>query len=561
MRLKSLAPLLLVIAACPAQPLQAAPTDIAATAEQADRAIADLVARHIEADEPGVAIAVSHHGERVFSRGFGIADLQHNVPITPQTRFEAASISKQFTAIAILLLAQQGALSLDDGVAAHLPELGAQAEAVSIRHLLMHTGGFRDISTLSGMAGWRVEDARTDEQMLALLSLQHAGNSAPDGEYQYSNSGYFVLARIVERVSGVPFEDFVEQRIFAPLGMADSQFRRGLGRPVTSLADSYRPAGDDFLRANLNSAITGSTGLITTTEDLLRWSANFADPVVGNAETIAMMRDIRMMADGGEAVHAMGQERREYNGMVTWAHGGRDGGYRAFLIRIPERDFTVAVLSNRSDFLMANIAFDIVDIYFPESVREAAPWVPADERLLARYAGDYELFPGLIFSLRAEDDQLLFSVLGQGEGIALPQQGAHRFTLNPAQDISIEFRLDEEGPAPSLRYHLGMNGWIEAPRIELEPFDAASVDPTDYAGRYYSEELGTEYRLSFDGERLVADHLRLAAFGIAPFQPDLFSTTSADIQEMRFVRDENGRVVGCYVSGAVAEGVYFERRD
>ena len=242
-------------------------------------------------DSPGCAIAVIKDGRIVYKRGYGMANLDHDVPITPSTVFNIASVSKQFTAAAIALLAQQGKLLLDDEARKYIPELPDFGTPITIRHLIHHTSGLRSQTALLDLAGWRIGlDHVTEEDVLGLLFRQRELNFRPGEKYEYSNTNYILLAQIVTRVSGQTFREFTRAHIFEPLGMKNSFFRDDHDEIVKNQAYGYVPTEDDTFQLSMPTSYTvGSTGLLTTVEDLARWDRNFYDGRVGGSVFIEQL--------------------------------------------------------------------------------------------------------------------------------------------------------------------------------------------------------------------------------------------------------------------------------
>jgi CubicO group peptidase (beta-lactamase class C family) len=521
-----------------------------------------LLAPWAASDRPGVAVTVVLDGQQAFSKGFGAADLEQATPITPRSLFQAASLSKQFTAYAVLLLAQDGKLSLDDQVAHHLPEIMGPTRSLSLRHLLHHTGGLRDQYSLINAAGWRSDDALTEEQLRRIVFRQSGLNFTPGEQFQYTNSGYFLLAQIVGRVSGQPLPAFARERIFQPWGMADTQFCEDTQRLLPGRASSYSPKGTGFERAILNDATVGPSGLMTTSEDLCRWAQAFEGPQAATG-ALAAMHEQAVLNDGTVHYYAMGQERHPYNGLDTWSHGGRSGGYRTFLLRIPSQRFWAAVLSNTSAFDAARIAYAAADIHLagrPGFVASTQPpaAMPGATRL-ARYAGAYELFPGLILMLSSDGTTLSNRWMGGTRTTPMPALSATSFAFDPEANISLEFDPSDTSRPRGLIYRIGRNGQLDAPRLELIPFDKTTVKLAEYTGLYRSADLAAEYALLLDGDRLIARHQRLTDVPIEPYQPDLFHSLQAFFGRLAFRRDNAGRVEGFSLSAAVAEGIGFER--
>lgn len=511
---------------------------------------------------PGAIVTVTLDGHLVATVAAGSADLEHPAPIGAMTSFHAASLSKQFTAFAILLLEQDGKLSIDAPLSTYLPESAAWPR-MTLRQLLNHTSGLRDEWTLLAAAGWRAEDLVTDEQVTRILFDQRGLNFAPGSMFQYNNSGYALLADVVRRVSGKSLGPFCAERMFGPLGMTHTHFQDNLTDIVPQHAQSYRHTHGHLVRAPLNYATVGSTGLQTTSNDLSLWARNFESPRVGGAQLIARMQTQGILNDGTVNAYAMGQERRAYHGFDTWSHGGRDAGYRTFLLRIPSARFSVVVLGNADDVDTAKIAFAVADIYLASHPAYRAP--PKKARtvptaaMLANDAGDYELFPGLIFTLSTDGDALYFALLGSSDKTRLPALSASAFALNARDDIAIEFDPAATGPASGFDYRIGLHGKLPARRIILQPFAPTAVRLEDFKGHYDSAELHAAYELTIKDGRLTAQHVRGEAIALHPYQTDLFNSGETGFQKLQFQRDAAGRVSGFLLSGAMAEDIVFKR--
>lgn len=517
------------------------------------------------ATAPGVVVAISLNDEIVFADGAGMANLENDIPLSPDTVFQVASVSKQFTAFATLLLVADGAIELDEDIRTYLPDLPETETEITVRHLLDHTGGLRERSTLAQMAGWLPDDIHTKAQLRSLVRDQRGVNFAAGTKVEYSNTGYGLLAEIVEQVSGQTFEAFMQTRIFDPLEMRATQFPDTRNALIPNRAASYYPDGENFKNVIVASEGTGSTGLYTTVLDLLKWAENFETQSVGDPLVFDLMAERFQVENGADSTFAKGQEFRVHKGFETWSHGGTDAGYRSFLLRVPEVDLEVAVISNRTDFDKAAFAFSLADLYLPgdsmdqAAVPEDAPIAPSDE--LAAFAGDYELYPGVIFSIRAEQEGLTFAMLGaaRDEVEPLPQIGQREFLLNAQPERTLIFATPEHGKSPKLQYRLGLDGVLEAQRQSLTPFEPDSVDLSLYVGRCRSDELDTSYKLSLVDGVLGAKHARLPWFSLIPYQPDTFSG-QGPLQKLVFKRDVDGHVRGFDASSPLAEGVSFSCR-
>ena len=338
-------------------------------------------------DSPGAVLAVVRDGEIVYSRGYGMANLEHRVPITPEMVFYIGSTSKQFVAASIHLLAEAGKLSLDDNIREHVPEIPAYDQPITIRHLLHHTSGLRDYLTLWSLSGRNLADSMTENEILDLLSRQKALNFAPGQQYMYSNSGYFLLAVIVKRVSGLSLREFAEENIFSPLGMANTHFHDDRNMIVKNRAQGHVIEEDStFVLFTSSFDLVGSGGLRTTVEDLFRWDQNFYHNTLGKGgqELISRLLIRGILNIGDTLTYASGLRVEQYRGLNTVSHGGSLIGYKAELLRFPEQNFSVICLCNLSDMNPKALTRRIADICLadflePEEKQEEAPPSEAEE--------------------------------------------------------------------------------------------------------------------------------------------------------------------------------------
>lgn len=509
-------------------------------------------------DAPGVAVGVLRDGQVIYRAGAGLADLGFGVPIEVDTVFHAASVTKQFTAFAVLTLVAAGDVSLEDDIRSHLPDLAYAGPPITIQHLLDHMSGLREASSLAQMAGWRPDDVFTEAQRLALLSRQVALNFAPGAEVEYSNSGYALLAALVEKLTGQSFRAFLQQTVFDRLGMDRSHLRTDLTEVIADRARSYAPARTGFVRRPLNYEIVGSTGLQTTVSDLLLWAKALNEGALAPPEVHELMEVRSRAADGEPSVFGRGQESRIHRGLQTWSHGGTDAGFKSFLMRIPDENFAVAILSNRADFDTAELAFAIVDTLFFDGPEPLAAFDPASPTELASFAGDYELFPGTIFTITTDGETLFFATLGAEEGAPLPQVGDREFLLDPARNLSLVFDPPVDGRSGAFSWTIGLHGALDVPRVKLDPFDSQELDLNVYEGRFRSPELGIEYRIEAIDTRLVLHHHRLPSTPLNAYQTDTFQG-EAQVGRVVFVRDGAGRVDRALFSSPLADDVVFDR--
>ena len=342
--------------------LAAAP--VAAQPAGSEQAVDNLFSRWTR-KTPGCAVGVAVRGKPVLMKAYGMADLEHDVPNTPDTIFESGSVAKQFTAMAIMLLVQDGRLSLDDQVRKHIPELPDYGVPLTIRHMLTHTSGLRDWGSIASIAGApRTTREYTHAHVLDIVSRQKSLNFTPGTQWSYSNTGFNLAAIIVDRVSGTTFADFSRRRIFEPLGMTSTHWRDDHRRIVKNRAMAYSTAAVGYEIEMPFENVHGNGGLLTTVGDLLKWNENFVTPVVGDPKLLMQMQTVGKYDDGRDLDYGLGLYVRPLDGVKNVYHSGSTAGYRAHLNRFPESHTSVAVLCNASDGEATRAANDVSRVYF-----------------------------------------------------------------------------------------------------------------------------------------------------------------------------------------------------
>jgi CubicO group peptidase (beta-lactamase class C family) len=327
---------------------------------------------------PGCAVGVAVGGTPTLLKAYGMADLEHDVPNTPDTIFEAGSVAKQFTAMAVILLAGDGKLSLDDPARKYVPELPDYGAPLTIRHMLTHTSGLRDWGSVAGIAGApRTTRAYTHAHVLDIVSRQKALNFPPGTNWSYSNTGFNLAAIIVSRVSGRSFAEFSKRRIFEPLGMTRTSWRDDHQRIVKGRATAYATVpGGGYQTLMPFENVHGNGGLLTTVGDLLKWNENFVAPKVATPALVAEMQRVARLTDGRELDYALGLYARTVAGVKNVFHSGSTAGYRAHLNRFPEAHTSVAVLCNASDGQATDAAARVSELYLADRMDKSSGGVP-----------------------------------------------------------------------------------------------------------------------------------------------------------------------------------------
>lgn len=504
---------------------------------------------------PGCTVGVYQDDRVLYKRAYGMANLDHDVPLKPDSVFHVASVSKQFTAAAILLLAQDGKLSVDDDVRKYIPELPDFGQKVTIRHLAHHTSGIRDQWTLLGLAGWRYSrDLISDDDVLEVLSRQKDLNFKPGERHLYSNSGYTLMAIIVSRVSGKSFREFTTERIFKPLGMTNTHFRDNFSEIVKNQAYGYAPDRDGFRLSVTNFDTAGATSLLTTAEDLGKWYANFDSKKVGGEPLISAMLERGVLNNGTKIDYAFGISHGTYRGLTTVSHGGSDAGYRSYFARFPDHRFGVSALCNLSTTNPGALAGRVAEVFFGDKMKPAttaptadAPEVPLPAEELQKYAGLYwneaillsrrvGVADGKLHVLQG-DNKLPMKHVGKGEFEVAMFGGRQRVTI------------EGDSLAGMQRFRFGSDVLTRA-----QPFAPSAAQLEEFAGTYRSDEMDAVYRLTVKDGALRLERSKSRPSRLEALITDAFISQPGLI---RFVRDSAGKVTGFTIEAGRVSGFKF----
>src|SRR5712671_1379101 len=371
--------------------------------EKSAAAVDEVFGDLAKAGSPGCALGVYRDGKIIYAKGYGLANLEENVPITPQSVFDIGSTSKQFTSASILLLEKQGKLSVNDDVRKYLPELPDYGQRITILQLLNHTSGLRDYLSLMELAGINTDSVTTDVDALALITRQKALNFAPGSDFLYSNTGFFLLSVIVQRISGKTLREFAGENIFAPLEMTHTQYRDNHAALIANRALAYeeRENKDGYTLDVSYFEQTGDGAVHTSVEDLLKWDENFYSPRVGGKEFLGEIQERGKLNNGKVLDYAKGLRLQDYRGLQTVSHGGAWGGYRAELLRFPEQHFSIACLCNVGNANPTKRAHEVADVYLgslmqprdqrkpEETERKEKNEISLTAQQSESYAGDY----------------------------------------------------------------------------------------------------------------------------------------------------------------------------
>jgi CubicO group peptidase (beta-lactamase class C family) len=503
------------------------------------------------AGSPGCALGVVKGGTTAYARGYGLANLEAGTPITTGTVFDIGSVSKQFTAMSIVLLAQDGKLSLDDDIHATVPELPDYGARVSLRQMLHHLSGLPSYTDLFDLAGVPETNLTTDADALALIARQARLNFVPGERYLYSDTNYFLLALVVRRVSGETLRNFAQRRIFGPLGMRSTHFHDDHALIVPRRATGYAPRADGGFAIDMsNFEELGDGSVMTTVEDMVRWDRNFRDARVGGRSAIAQLEELGVRADGTATPYAMGQIRDTYRGFDRVQHTGEWVGYRAGYLRFPGQGVSVILLCNSVGALDAlGLAEQVADRFLPAAPAARRPGATGADRFAGRYWNE-----GSFATLRFESRGGALALIDDDTVLPLQASGAATFD---AGNSRTRFVFHEAGASMQVQ---AFNDDGDPEVLERVPADAPPPAAAGQAGTYYSEDLGVSWRLAIDGGHLVRHQWLFPEQALRPQFGDVFQ---GDLSEgsytLRFTRTGGGGIDGFEVATGMVRPLRFVR--
>jgi len=471
---------------------------------------------------PGCAVGVMRGGQLVHGRGYGLANLEHGIPITPTTTFYIASVSKQFTAMAVALLANEGKLDLDADIHDYLPFVPDFGHRITAKHLLYHTSGLRSDIFLLIAAGYRMEDIITQEDLLRLVCRQRELDFLPGEEFSYCGTGYALLTEIVASVGGVPFAEYCWEQIFAPLGMSSTRFETDPLALISERAGTYFPVGEgEYKRTILTTGLVGGTGIYTTIDDLALWDANFYTGNVGGDSVLSMMQTPGTLNSGKELRYAFGLAIDSHRGRKVLSHAGAGSGVNCYMMRLPDERLTVAILGNSNAVRGPTLARSVADVLLNIEGEHAAAASAsgrrqvidlADAGLESRAGRYFNPTTGALIELPLRDGKLTLY------GYELSAETEDAFFIPEHPEATVRFR--EAHGTTHATVDIG-----EGPTTydRITPVVPASQELAEYAGTYYSPEVDTTWTIELDGDRLVVHRARQGISALVPLCKDVFT--------------------------------------
>jgi CubicO group peptidase (beta-lactamase class C family) len=514
--------------------------------QQFSRKVDRLFAERISKSAPGAAVVVTKKGKPIFERCYGLADMEHKIAITSKTMFNLASVAKQFTAFAILLLEKDGKIGLDDDVHKHLPDLPRYSKPVTIRNLLNHTSGIWEYySTMVYYCGYNFDDHFTLDEDMELLKRQKHLLFEPGSQWSYSNANYLLLAQVVEKVTGSTFQEWTKRHIFEPLGMKDSFFMKNSSQIIMGMAEPYRKAKDELIKdmGNWTNAV-GMGYLFTNIEDMILWMDNFRTMKVGGKEVVGKMFQKTKLNDGSESFYGFGLGVLTRSGKQIISHTGQTAGYKTAMIYCPELELGITILANERSIDSEGLANTIFDLYTGKDVTAQADagkkpeFLPLDPDAAAKHAGGYIVEgPNAKLAVNVGDGYLHCAFFGMGEDYFYPL--SQTSYANRSRVNLVEFEEGKGGsPGKAILSIRGKK--MTADRIALDAKELESRLPA-YVGDYYSSTFGVVYSVHSEKGRIVMNQCRYGDMRMQQIGVDEFFF---ELGFVKFNRNQQGDVTG-----------------
>ena len=479
---------------------------------------------------PGCALGVIKDGKLIYAKGYGLANLDKKIPNDINSVFEIASTSKQFTAACIVLLAELGKLNLDNKLSDFFPEFPDYAHQITIRHLLNHTSGIRDDGTLAFLKSPTNNDISTDSSIMRLLVNQKELNFQPGDKYEYSNTGYWLLGQIVNKVSKMDLADFAKIVIFEPLGMNSTLFFKDHSKVLKNQANGYEQNGSGGFKICMSTSIDqiGSSGIFTNIEDIKKWDDAFyqSDILSKNFWSIMLKRGV--LNNGDTLDYSCGLIKGNYKGLSTISHGGVVFGYRSAIVRFPDQKVTVVIFANRADAFPTKMSYIVADILLKDhfKVLESAlkdnvakNKKPENEYSLEQLTGMYVIRPGMIVKISLQNDSLNFIQSWNNKSYKLVKTKENTFHIPGIQEVSLNFSDLQNGSVQLLSIS---DVDMKTDCRRKKDIDLTKINPKEFVGKYYCPELDVVYEFSIKKGTLCGTTGKIKPVEISPYDIDQF---------------------------------------
>lgn len=520
-------------------------------------------------DAPGLSVAVLKGEQVLFKRSYGMANLEYGVPLKSNTVMNVASLSKQFTAFSIALLADRGIISLTDDVHKYIPELPDYGHKISILNLITHTSGLKDQYDLLYLAGWGSDDVITNPDALRLIFKQKELNFTPGKQFLYCNSGYSLLALIVERATGQAFSRWTRQNIFLPLQMNNTFFLEDYQQIIPNHAESYNITESGYKKSIMHSTTRGANGLHTTVDDLMKWVSNYSKKIIGNDSVIHLVENLpdpKLLAGDNNAGHELelkygfGEAITNYRGQKLIWHDGYDAGYRSYIGRFPDQRFSIIISGNMELIDPKNIAMQLADIYLKSVFNPGtSPSTAAQTKNIAPESvekaieGTYGFSKDSLLYIYVIDHNIYGKFVNESKQFDIYQVSRNKF-VSKGKPLQFTYQKGRQGITDTLLFTIDnkIYSLAKSMNVDLSAYQ-------EYTGDYYCEELSVNYKIQLKGDKIVVVQPRNRFVIIKPIDIDHFGGEYWWLRDLTFQRNPDKSIAGFEINNGRAKHIRFRK--
>lgn len=533
---------------------------LSATSQNLKSDIDGLFSAWKKPNNPGGSVLISHKNQIIFSKTYGLANIPYNIPINETTIFNIGSVSKQFTAMGIIVLQLEGKLSIDDDIHNYLPELHHFEKPITIRHLLHHTSGIRSSPEMFGLAGWRDGDAISNEDVYRYLTKQTDLNFETGTEYMYSNSGYILLAKIIENITKQNFKTWMKEKIFQPLQLNATFIEEDFSKIMTQTATSYTESEPSIFTTIENNDLTyGASNVYSTNADILKWSKYYLNAPTEWKKAFAMLQTLDVLPSGSNNNYAFGVFVDDFFGNRRIQHSGAIAGFQSIVYSYPDEDLEIVILSNFTSNQLFKIADQISQLFLQNQSKsfeneETIHPIHVNSEILKKYEGMYW------------NDKNNYSrkIYLENDTLWYLRSNGKKSTLIPITET--EFQIGGINEKLLLKFEVNLNKMtLISPNNVIDTFERyedkalISEELKKYTGTFYSPELETSYQIIFKNDKLYGYHSRFGEFEIQILKKDVLSWSGMAIS--KYKRDKKGNIIGFYVSMNRIRNLWFEKKQ
>jgi len=499
-------------------------------------------------NKTGSIMSIIKNEETVYTNHRGLANIEHQLPITNATTFNIASVSKQFTTFLALLLEEEEKLSFSDDIRKYLPELKQLPNKITIKQLTNHTHGLPNPDELAQLKG--VKTVNHQQVLKMLLNIKQVTFEAGN-KYYYNNTGYILLSEIIERVGQKPFKEQLQEKIFKPLGMNNTQAVGYNYDVVKNKAYSYKVWNDTYINFPVRLSTMGSSGIYTTINDLGIWVKNYQKVTVGTREFYEKMQTATFLNSGKKINYGLGLQFDNYKGIDVVFHGGGTESYRSYILHAPKYQLSLLFLSNKGDMVGLDILYKSLEIILKEYIQDEKTYAILNNKELKTLEGTYEIFPGTHYNIIAEKDKLYFQDFGSTDKNHLPQIGKNEFDF-PHPHLKFVFYKD------GFNYHIA-DFTYPCKKIVLQLPKSKDINLTNFIGTFKNIEYNTSYELVIEDNKLIAKHSLNYDITLYPLAKNSFYSKEAFFGKIDFTFNTNGTIKEFKVSGQNLKNIIFKK--